>query len=236
MLEPIAGLLMGLAGSMHCAGMCGPIAMALPRGDGGASALIAGRLAYNLGRVATYTVMGAVIGLGGSAISLAGYGHDLSLLAGITMIIMAIVQLLLHRSVHTPAWLLRLTSPLRTRLGRLLQHRSVAALFGIGLLNGILPCGMVTAALVGAAGTGNVSDAMLFMASFGIGTTPMMAAIALGAPLATQRLRATFRTAAPVVALVMGCVILVRGMGLGIPFLSPVEPTPLEKAACCSGH
>lgn len=235
-IEPIAGVLMGLAGSMHCAGMCGPIALALPKGQGGMMSMIGGRLAYNGGRILTYALFGAVVGLGGSGISLAGYGRDLSIIAGVLMIAMALAQMVLHRTVHTPQWFLRWTSPLRTRLGGLMQRRSTSALFGIGLLNGALPCGMVTAALVGAVGTGSVFDAVLFMASFGLGTTPMMAAIALGAPMATARVRTAFRSAAPVIALVMGCVILVRGMGLGIPFLSPAEQKPHQPAACCSGH
>lgn len=235
-IEPIAGLLMGLAGSMHCAGMCGPIALALPRGEGGMWTLISGRMVYNAGRILTYAMFGVVVGLGGSGISLAGYGRDLSIIAGMLMILMALLQLLWHRTMHTPQWFLRWTSPLRVRLGGLMQRRSMAALFGIGLLNGALPCGMVSAALIGAVGTGNVMDAMLFMASFGLGTTPMMAAIALGAPMATTRVRTAFRTAAPVIALVMGCVILVRGMGLGIPFVSPAVQHEHQTAACCSGH
>ncbi|MBU3742845.1 MAG: sulfite exporter TauE/SafE family protein [Candidatus Kapabacteria bacterium] len=235
-MDVAAALALGLAGSLHCAGMCGPIAASLPATSASHMRYLAGRAAYNVGRVMTYAALGSIVGLGGSAISLAGYGRVLSIVSGVMMIGLAVAQLVFHRSVPVPAMVLRLTMPLRQKLGHLLQRHGILALFGIGLLNGMLPCGLVTAALAGAAGAGSVLSAATFMAVFGLGTTPMMAALAVGIPLATDRWRSRLRVAAPVIALVMGTIITIRGMGLGIPMLSPAVPKVATTSACCSGH
>lgn len=193
------------------------------------------RTAYNVGRVVTYAGLGALIGLGGNVVSLAGYGRALSVTSGIAMVVLALAQLVWHWNLPIPGVMLRLTNPARAQLGRLLQHHSTGALFGIGMLNGLLPCGMVTAALVGAAGTGSIGSSALFMAAFGLGTAPVMTAVAVATPLMTGRWKASFRVAAPVVALIMGTLIVVRGMGLGIPLLSP-KPVTSTAASCCSSH
>jgi len=234
-MDPIAGLILGLAGSLHCAGMCGPIAAALPRGTGGGSALVMTRLTYNVGRILTYTALGVVIGLGGSVISLAGYGRALSILSGALMVVLALAQIIWHWNVPVPQGIMRRTAPIRRWLSTLMQSHSAGAMLGIGLLNGLLPCGMVTAALVGAAGMGSVLESGLFMAAFGLGTTPMMAALALAAPVMSGRWKSTLRVAAPVVALAMGVLITLRGMGLGIPMISP-KPVTTTSASCCTSH
>lgn len=231
-----AAVALGVAGSLHCAGMCGPIAASLPAASSPRWRFLFGRAAYNLGRVSTYTALGAIVGLGGSAVALAGYGRLLSVVSGAMMILLAVAQLVFHRSVPVPAVLLRLTMPLRKRLGQLLQRHDMLALFGIGLLNGMLPCGLVTAALAGAAGAGSPMSAAAFMAVFGLGTTPMMAALAVGLPLATDRWRSRLRVAAPIIALVMGGIITIRGMGLGIPMVSPAMPKVVTTSSCCSGR
>ena len=235
-MDMIAGFVLGLAGSLHCAGMCGPLVAALPSPEQRTLSFIVGRLVYNLGRVSTYAMLGAVVGLGGSALSLAVHGMTISIVSGALMIVLAVAQLLLHWSVPVPAVVHRLLQPLRRRLAGLMQHHSMAALAGVGMLNGLLPCGMVTAALVGSAGSGSVLGSTGFMVAFGIGTTPMMAALAIGLPMATVRWKTRFRTIAPVVALLLGIVITVRGMGLGIPMLSPPSPQQHTTASCCTGH
>lgn len=235
-MDMIAGFVLGMAGSMHCAGMCGPLVAALPTPEHRSASFMAGRIAYNVGRVSTYAILGAVVGLGGSALSMAIHGMTVSVVSGVLMIMLASAQLLLHWSVPVPAQVHRLLQPTRKRLATLMQHHSVAAMAGVGMLNGLLPCGMVTAALVGAAGAGSALNAAGFMTAFGMGTAPMMTALAVGLPMATGRWKNRFRTAAPIVALLLGVVITVRGMGLGIPMLSPASPLQHNPAPCCTGH
>jgi sulfite exporter TauE/SafE len=102
------------------------------------------------------------------------------------------------------------------------------------MLNGLLPCGLVISALVGAAGTTSAIGGALFMAVFGIGTLPVIASFAFGGGWLRQRLPSRFRLALPVLALFLGAAIVVRGMGLGVPYLSPKPPAIIEEAGCCS--
>ncbi|CAN5413907.1 sulfite exporter TauE/SafE family protein [soil metagenome] len=232
-MEPITALFLGLAGSMHCAGMCGPIALALPTRGHTKWERLLGRLLYQFGRITTYSILGALIGLGSSAISLAGYGRALSIGAGSLMIVAAVLQLLWHRSLLPAAFQHRITAPVRTALQRNLAKRSRSTLYIIGILNGLLPCGLVTAALIGAAGLGSVAGSAAFMAFFGLGTVPMMLGISLSGVVMGPAMRSAFRVAAPVIAVVLGCVIIVRGMALDIPYLSPPVPVEHGKVSCC---
>lgn len=232
-MEPLTAFILGLAGSMHCAGMCGPIAMALPASDGSGRRRVVGRMLYQIGRMTTYALLGAVIGIGGSAIAVAGFGRALSVTAGSLMIIAAVAQLLWHRSILPAALMQRITSPVRTLLQRSLTRHSYATFFSIGSLNGLLPCGLVTAALIGSAGAGTIMGSALFMFLFGLGTVPMMLGISLGGLALRGRARSVFRVAAPIIAIMVGSVIILRGMALDIPYVSPPAPVEHGKVSCC---
>lgn len=236
MLEPLAGFLLGLAGSLHCAGMCGPIAMSLPSAGGRGARRVIEKSTYQIGRVATYALLGLVVGFGASAFDLAGYGRIASITAGVLMIATAVIQIVWHRSPIPSGPIHTLTAPVRRWLGELLKQRSMLALAGIGALNGLLPCGLVTSALLGSAATTQPIDAMVFMTFFGIGTMPMMLSIALGGAFLTERIRVKMRVALPVVALAVGAIVLLRGMALDIPFISPPEAKPTANVHCCEEH
>lgn len=235
-MEPLAGLMIGLAGAMHCAGMCGPIALALPGGGEQRGRYILGRLLYQGGRIFTYMLLGVLAGLGASAISLSGYGSVVSITAGTLMIVTAILQILWHRSLLPTGPVMRLTAPVRTSMQRLLKQNSLAAMAGIGLVNGLLPCGLVLSAIFGSAATADPLGGALFMAAFGLGTLPMMTVLSLGGGWVTKRLSGATRLAMPIIALLLGTVFVVRGMHLGIPLLSPKPPATASHAECCSGE
>lgn len=234
-LHLLSGFLIGLAGSMHCAGMCGPIALALPSGENSTrSQYLFGRLAYQFGRIMMYALLGAVVGLGTGAVALAGYERIISVTAGSLMIIAAMMQLLWHRSIVSSGPILRLTAPVRSTLGTLLKRRSVSAMFGLGAVNGLLPCGLVLAAIFGSAATTSPLDGAIFMSSFGLGTLPVMSVLSMGGGWLTSKLKGKYRLAMPLLALMLGGVIVLRGMGLGIPLISPTPPVEEHKAECCS--
>lgn len=231
-MEWIAGLALGLAGSLHCVGMCGPIAIALPHSAKPAAGVVVERLAYQFGRVLTYAMLGIVVGLGGSAFATAGYGRTLSLISGALMIVVALVQLAWHKSLLPSGPVERLIAPLHRKLASLLRSHGVMAHLGIGLLNGLLPCGLVTAALVGAVGTGSVLQGSLFMAAFGLGTVPLMSAVSIFGTSLSCRLRQKLRVATPAMAIIIGTLFLLRGMALGIPYVSPAASTEQRAASC----
>jgi sulfite exporter TauE/SafE len=235
-IELAAGLALGLAGSLHCAGMCGPIALALPRTGRRAWAEVAQRLTYQFGRVTTYTTLGAIVGIGGNAIALSGYGRTLSIVAGIVMLFALALQLLWGRELIRGHAVERAIAPLKRSISRLLTKHGASAHFAIGLLNGLLPCGLVTAAMLGALGTGSLRTSAIFMLGFGLGTLPVMSAISIGGAKLSCHVRQRLRYAAPVIGVVVATLFLLRGMALGIPHVSPVKATAAHPASCCEGH
>ncbi|MDP4198652.1 MAG: sulfite exporter TauE/SafE family protein [Bacteroidota bacterium] len=223
MIGILAGLALGLGGSLHCAGMCGPIAVALPSGTRpGWPRHVTEKFIYQLGRVTTYMSLGAIVGLSGSAVVLAGYSRVLSIVSGLAMIVALAAQFLWRREVRVNMRLDRAVIPIKRGLSRLFTHHGTLTHFGIGLLNGLLPCGMVTAALLGSLGMGSMIQGAVFMLGFGLGTVPLMSAIAIGGSRMSCEVRQRLRYAAPAIGLVIATLFLLRGMELGIPYVSPI--------------
>jgi sulfite exporter TauE/SafE len=224
-MEIVSGFLVGIMGSAHCAGMCGPIALALPTGGKTGWPLLAGRVMYNAGRIVTYALLGLIVGAIGKGVALLGYQQALSIALGVLLILSSLAPAAARRFLPRLPWAGAVQSRVSDALGSLFRRRSVAALFLAGVLNGFLPCGFVVAGLAGAATTGSEAAGALFMSGFGAGTVPIM----LGLSLAGYRLPAGFRTrlvaALPWFGVLLGVLLIVRGLGLGIPYLSPAAPS-----------
>ena len=226
-----AGSLFGLLGSFHCVGMCGAIALALPAAGGGsARRYLAGRVLYNLGRVTTYATLGAGAGLLGQGLRLAGVQQSLSIASGLLILLLVAVP---ERYTAQLAGWLGLSRPLawlKTTMARLFQQSALPALYATGLLNGLLPCGLVYLALAGALSAPGVAGAAAYMALFGLGTLPLMLGLSLGGQLVPLLWRGRMRRAVPYAASVLALIFIVRGLGLGIPYLSPQLHTPVAEA------
>jgi uncharacterized protein len=227
-----AGFLFGLLGSFHCVGMCGAIALALPGPAAGAGRLryVGGRVLYNLGRATTYATLGAGAGLLGQGLRLAGVQRGLSIASGVLILLLVAVP---ERHTARLAGLLGFSRPLawvKSTLGRLFQQSSGPALFATGLLNGLLPCGLVYLALAGALSAPGVAGAAAYMALFGLGTLPLMLGLSLSGQLVPLVWRGRMRQAVPYAASVLAVLFIVRGLGLGIPYLSPHLPAPVVVA------
>ena len=216
--------MLGLVGSLHCVGMCGAIALALPHFGRGWSAFVVGRLAYNLGRILTYSMLGIIFGLIGKTLALAGIQQWLSIGAGIAILI----GLLVSTRYTTPP-IIRAVTWLKKNLGQLLQQRSPYALLLLGLLNGLLPCGLVYAACAGAMATGELIQGLEYMALFGLGTVPLMMGVSLSGRALFGSLRVPLQKLIPVSLTVVAFLLILRGMSLGIPYVSP----DLSQPACC---
>jgi len=216
----IPGFLMGAAGSLHCVGMCGPLALSLPGTGGGTHQRLAGVLLYNGGRTLTYSAYGALLGAVGGRFAWFGWQQRISVGLGIALL--AYLLLSGRRTRSTP-WRLMPSTMARWRmlLSRHLFDPRPSARFLAGILNGLLPCGIVYMALAGAALAGSVRDGTAFMAAFGLGTLPAMAVLMLTGGLLRPGLRRELSRAYPAVLAVMACLLIIRGLNLGIPFLSP---------------
>ena len=216
--------MLGLAGSLHCAGMCGPLALALPATGRGYAGFLTGRLAYNLGRLTTYSLLGVVSGLLGRSLTLIGVQRWISLGAGALIL----AGLLLSRRVGTGTPMIRAVARLKSAFGGLLQRRTVTSLGLLGLLNGLLPCGLVYAACVGAAATGSLATGVGYMALFGLGTVPLMLGLGFSGRAFPVRWRFKLQQLVPVSLALVAVLLILRGLALGIPYLSP------DLAATCA--
>jgi uncharacterized protein len=203
--------LLGLVGSLHCAMMCGPLVTAVTAGQSRSS-----RVIYHTGRVTIYAIIGVVFGAVGQTFALAGMQRWLSIAAGVAILL----GLLLSSRVALKTPVARLVLKLKTVFVRLLQRRTLAAQFALGAVNGLLPCGLVYIAAAGAATTLSPALGALHMIAFGAGTLPML----VGVTMITRRLRFLTSRAQkiiPISAVALAILLVMRGMALGIPYLSP---------------
>ncbi len=216
----ITAFAIGLFGSFHCIAMCGPIAFALPvKNNTPFFRLISGFI-YNTGRIATYVLFGILFGSLGQGVSMAITQQVISIFIGIVFILSVIIPKAFINKIK-PTNNLSFFSKIKNNFGKLFHTSSTFNLFLIGLLNGLLPCGLVYAAIGGAIATGNVFQGALFMLFFGIGTLPMMFSAVLLSNFVTINFRNKIKKIIPFFILLLGLLFILRGLNLNIPYLSP---------------
>ncbi len=216
---------LGLLGSLHCAAMCGSLLLALPVAAGGAGRFIAGRVIYQLGRVLTYALLGVLAGGLGQSVFLAGCQRWLSIALGVAVL----VGFFVSKKVAVSAPVVRLVMGLKILMAAQLRRRDFSSLALLGMLNGLLPCGLVYAALANAATAKNISASVAQMAVFGLGTLPMMLAIGLSGRMFPLSWRMKLRAAIPVGVCLLAALLILRGLALGIPYVSPAP----DSSQCC---
>ena len=214
---------LGLFGSLHCVGMCGPIVLLIPlqRQRKGFRYLQLG--AYFIGKTLTYALMGLLFGLVGEGIFIAEYQQEFSIFAGLLMIFMGLFSLLHLRVKGLGNPLLKGFSLLKNALGKQLSKKTLTSSLSIGFLNGFLPCGLVYTALFGALAMGNWWGSMTYMTVFGVGTIPLMLLLILLGDFLPLALRRRLNQWLPLVVILVGILFILRGLGLGIPYLSPAD-------------
>jgi uncharacterized protein len=207
----------GLLGSLHCVGMCGPIAMSLPYQGAGRMAAAANALLYNLGRTTTYVIIGGLFGLLGKGIFLAGYQSALSISMGVLMLILAFFSTNLESRLARLSFLQGPLTRLKSAMGKLLRAQSQRSFYSIGLLNGLLPCGLVYMAVVGAVSTGSVAKGAAYMGLFGLGTIPLMLLTALAGNWIGARMRSRIRAVLPFMLVLIAALLIFRGLNFDMP-------------------
>ena len=211
----------GLISSFHCVGMCGPIAMMLPVDQHNATRKAVQVITYHLGRLTAYATIGLIFGALGKGFFMAGMQQQLSIAIGVLMIVFILVpeRKLAQYNCSKPIY--KVISQVKTALGKQFKNKSYSSLFTIGLLNGFLPCGMVYVALFGAIAMQSVTYGVFYMALFGLGTMPLMSVVIYVNSFITPTFRNKVQRVIPYVAVFMGCLFILRGLGLGIPYVSP---------------
>jgi sulfite exporter TauE/SafE len=218
--------ILGLAGSLHCAGMCGPLALALPHPGRGVAGFVGGRLLYQAGRIVTYVLLGLVFGLVGRSLAMAGVQRWVSVAAGMLILLGLVMSGWSGLAGPWTAWV----NQVKGWLGVLLRRRSMGSLGLLGLVNGLLPCGLVYVACAGATASGEIGGGMLYMGVFGLGTVPMMLGLSLSGQAIPVRWRFRMQRLIPFSVGVVGVLLVLRGMSLGIPWISP----DLTAGTCCA--
>ncbi|HSQ04969.1 MAG TPA: sulfite exporter TauE/SafE family protein [Burkholderiales bacterium] len=216
-----AAFLAGLLGGAHCAAMCGGIVGAVCRVAPGEKTPWARALAYNSGRIASYALAGAIAGsLGEAGLALRGGStlqHAALLVTGAMLLVLALyvwdIAPLVRRVERLGGVLWRHIQPYSRHF---LPADTAPRAFGLGLLWGWLPCGMVYAVLLTAAATGSAAHGALVMGAFGAATLPNLLAVAFFAS------RVSRMTRTPALRFAAGLTIAAFGV-FGI--LSALEPS-----------
>ncbi len=237
----LAAISLGFLGSFHCIGMCGPIALALPVHNKSHSEKVIAIVTYNLGRIITYSFFGLVFGMIGQSFALFGLQQKLSIVLGVIILLSLLIpQKIINRS-RSLSWFYNLFIGLKNKISLQFQKKGIRSFFSIGLLNGLLPCGLVYIAIASAIATGNVLHSVVFMALFGIGTLPFMFAISYTSHLMSINVRNTIRRAMPLMIGVVAVLLILRGLNLGVNYISPklveedktVNAIPHKQIQCC---
>lgn len=221
-------LLLGLFGGLHCAGMCGPLMLALPRTGRTRTGFVTGRCVYHAGRMATYCGLGLVFGTVGRSLLVAGVQQWVSVSLGVVLLASLVMS---PRFLEFP-WMVRWVAVLKSGMAGYLRTRTLPSLAVLGGLNGLLPCGLVYAACAGAAAAGSWWGGVSFMLAFGLGTVPVMLSVSLTGHLLPQGIRLRLRYLVPMSVGILGCLLVLRGLSLGIPYVSPDLGSG---GGCCTG-
>ncbi len=225
---------LGFATSLHCVGMCGPIALSIGLSAKNKLKFTLKNLTYQFGRVTTYTLLGLTLGLIGEGFSLVGFQNYLSIAIGVLMIIMVLIPKFFDNQSINAKPLQAILLKVKIGLGRYLRRQDFSSLYTTGLLNGLLPCGAVYAALTAAIGVGSFKQSALFMFFFGLGTIPLMFLTVLFGNFISLEWRQKILKILPIITLILGILFILRGLELNIPYISPSkEVLQIDAAEYC---
>lgn len=207
----------GLLGSAHCVGMCGGFALALGTSGHSAGAQLRRQVTYGFGRVFTYAVFGVAAGYAGKRLTVE-WQQVMNLQAGLSILAGLLLLLQGLQAAGILRWLRLGNRPSVPCLapglfGALLQATRLQSVFLAGVVNGLLPCGLVYAFVALAASSGSLWRGAATMALFGLGTIPVMILVGMGGVVLSLALRQRILTLAAWCVMVMGVLSIVRGLG-----------------------
>ncbi len=229
----LSGFTLGAAGSLHCAGMCGPLSLALPVQHFSALHKFLALFLYQVGRVITYSVIGLFFGLAGRQLFITGYQQWFSIGMGVLVLAIAALYWIQKKRVRL-SFLAPFYQSVQGLIMRILRSSTnVMSFLLLGMANGLLPCGMVYIALATSLSFSQTGESVLFMAMFGAGTLPAMMFIGYAGVMIKPELRSVFRKMTPVFISLMAVLLILRGLNLGIPFISPELPHAPGAAVEC---
>jgi hypothetical protein len=224
----IAGFILGILGSVHCVGMCGPLALAIPLpSNGSRSAKI---MVYYTGKTMAYICLGILVSTLGLGFRIFQAQQLFSVIIGILLLIYLYFYFIIKKPISIQMPYQKKVQNLMTRwLG---AKDSAYKFMFLGFLNGLLPCGLVYIALGSAALSGSYFQSSMVMLGFGLGTSPAL--IAIMAFKQQIKLNRRLKLAMPVLVAITSVLMILRGLNLGIPYLSPTYSAQKgEVENCC---
>jgi len=225
----ITALIMGFAGSLHCAGMCSPLAMAVTNAQ---SRAMYNRILYNLGRITTYGLLGVIIASIGYILPFTKFQNILSIALGVSLIMMAAIGITgLNIPVITPI-MIRFTGVLKTFFSKFIHNKSPWALLFLGSLNGLLPCGLTLLALSFCLTANSPLEGFVYMFTFGIGTLPVMLGLVSIFNIITLKLKWNIKSVTTGLMVLSGMLLIARVFILHIPEGHPEHSSFIDIVIC----
>lgn len=225
----LTAMLMGLAGSLHCLGMCGPIFVTTSTFYNSPKEFLFPTLLHHFGKLISYAALGLALGFIGKSVSLIWFQNQVLIVCGLILIIMAVAGLVRWKALDGfNQWIGR-------QMSRLLKQKKGGSLL-LGIINGLIPCGLVYAAAVGAVATQSPTDGVLFMVFFGLGTMPSLLAAGFSRWLLPLRKFKNINIWKQIPVLLLGILLLLKGLSLGIPYISPDLNSHKPTENCCRPH
>ncbi|WP_194767157.1 sulfite exporter TauE/SafE family protein [Tamlana sp. I1] len=216
-----SAFILGLLGSFHCVGMCGPIAFMLPVDRTNNFKKVSQIAIYHFGRLLAYSIIGLIFGFIGQRLYLFGFQQQLSIIIGVLMIVVVLIPQKIFNKYNLSKPIYKIISKIKSALGSALKKKTFDTFLTIGFLNGFLPCGLVYMALFAAIATGSILEGSLYMSVFGLGTIPLMTTAIYFSQFLKGKARQRIQNLIPVFVVIIGLLFIIRGLGLGIPYLSP---------------
>lgn len=224
----IAAIILGLGGSLHCVGMCGPLIISIPFEQNTGIKKITAIIVYFFSKAAIYAVMGAFFALIGWSFKIITLQQWLSVVAGIFIILFAVYPLYFQKKLAS----INFFAALKTSFKKNMLQNTLWSYMQLGALNALLPCGLIYTALLAAAATSSVLKGTLFMFIFGITSAIPLMVLAIAKTGINMSLRQKLRPVTMYLSIIIGLLLIIRGLGLGIPYLSPVYGPHGEVISC----
>lgn len=227
--------ILGLLGSFHCVGMCGPIALMLPVDRHNPWRKAFQISLYHFGRITTYALIGLVFGLIGESFALFGFQQQLSIIIGLIMLSSLLFSESVFGKLNVSKPIFKWVGKLKSELGSSLKKKELDTFFYLGFLNGLLPCGLVYMAVFGSIAISGLVESSLYMVFFGFGTIPLMSVVIYAKEWLSSIVKFNLKRLIPIAIAIIGVLFILRGLGLGIPYVSP-KPAQTQVTSSMDCH
>jgi len=219
MIFYFSAFLIGLAGSVHCVGMCGPLALAIPGAskDKGFTFFLR-TIAYQISRISGYGVLGLIVGFFSQGMQFTGVQPYFSLLSGIVLLFLGFFGIIPEVNAFSKYPIIQhFQVKINRIIGTVMTNEHFSTPFVLGFLNAMLPCGMIYIALGTGLSSGNMSEAALYLISFGLGTLPLMFMMSLSGQFLSLQMRRSWQKTIPIIFMISGIILIYKGMNIDLP-------------------